>query len=161
KNLNKQVSVAFNKFYLNVLPKENKEEYQYLNLLENVLLTGHLRETRNSQTYSKFGKTFEFDLSKGFTLLTTKKMLFRGIFEETMLFLSGKTDAKILSDKGVTIWNDNTSRNFLDNNNLAHYEEFDMGPLYPFQYKSYGLEYNGKNEIYVGGFDQIQYCINL
>ena len=45
------------------------------------------------------GERLEFDMKKQFPLLTTKKMFVRGIFEELMWFIRGKTDSKILEDK--------------------------------------------------------------
>ena len=155
-----KVDVTFTKMS-NSLTIVNKEEQAYLDLLEDVLRNGHFRKTRNANVWSVFSRDLSFDLSKGFPLLTTKKMFLKGVFEELMFFLSGKTNVKELSDKGVKIWNDNTTREFLDSVGLKHFKEFDLGPLYPFQFRHYGLEYKGMDETYVGGFDQIQYCLNL
>jgi len=139
----------------------NVGEMQYLNLLRDIIQTGHLRSTRNANVYSVFGKHMEFDLSKGFPLLTTKRVFLRGIFEETKFFLSGKTDAGILSRNGVKVWDGNTSREFLDSMGLK-YDVGDMGPMYPFQYRFFGLEYDGMNQDYngKGGFDQVKYCLD-
>src|SRR5438094_518225 len=82
--------ITFKKLYLYELPEFwgcNKEEEAYLNLIDDILKTGHFRQTRNSKTWSKFGKTLEFDLSKGFPLLTSKRVFFRGIFEEILFML--------------------------------------------------------------------------
>lgn len=164
---NNKVNVIFQKFVKKQYVDEynvNKEEQNYLNLLEDILKNGDYRQTRNAFTYSLFAKTLEFDLSKGFPLLTTKKMFLRGIFEELMFFLRGDTNAKHLSDIGVKIWDGNTSREFLDSVGLNHYEEGDMGPLYSFQWSFYGLEYKGMNHDYSkekGGFNQIKYCLEL
>ena len=51
-------------------------EHQYLNLLHNLLTKGERRDTRSGTVYSSFGHHLEFDLTKGFPLLTTKKMFF-------------------------------------------------------------------------------------
>ena len=72
---------------------------------------------------SSFGLTFKYDLSKTFPLLTTKKMWVRAIFEELMFYLSGKTDNSILNDKGITIWNGNTTREFLDKSLQKYHQE--------------------------------------
>lgn len=77
-----------------------------------------------------FGKTLTFDLTLGFPLLTTKKMFLRGIFEELKMFLCGKTDTKILEDKGINIWKGNTTREFLDDLGLFDFKEGDMGYMY-------------------------------
>ena len=126
----------------------NSEEYQYLNLLEHVLINGERRDTRNAITSSVFGKTLEFNLEK-FPLLTTKKMFLKGIFEELMFFIKGKTDTTELSEKGVKIWEGNTTREFLDKMGFKDRKVGDIGPMYGFQWRNFF------------GFDQLQYCINL
>lgn len=64
-----------------------------------------------------------FDLGQSFPLLTTKKVFFRGVVEELLWFLRGSTNGKILSDKGVKIWEGNGSREYLDSIGLKHREE--------------------------------------
>lgn len=164
-NVNKSVDVTFMKLYKDNLPSHfnvNNEEQQYLDLLENIIKTGHFRQTRNSKTWSKFAKNLEFDLSNGFPILTTKKVFFRGVFEELLFFLKGDTNAKHLSDKGIKIWEPNTTREFLDSVELKHYEVGDMGPMYGFNWSHFGTQYNGMNANYDGaGFNQLEYCLNL
>lgn len=128
--------------------KLNIQEQSYLDLLEYVLKHGDKRQTRNAITYSVFGKTLEFNLEH-FPLLTTKKMFLKGIFEELMFFINGKTDTSELSEKGVKIWEANTSREFLDKMGFKDRKVGDMGPMYGFQWRNFF------------GFDQLQYCINL
>lgn len=96
-------------------------------------------------------------------MITTKRMFARGIFEELMLYLRGQTDNKILQNKNVHIWDANTSREFLDNRGLTHFEEGDMGATYGFNFRYYGAEYQGCNNDYKnkGGFDQLSYVIDL
>jgi dihydrofolate reductase/thymidylate synthase len=165
KNNNDNVTVIFKKLYKGEMPQQfnqNEDEQQYLNLMENILRTGHFRQTRNSKTWSKFGETIKFDLSKGFPLLTTKKVFFRGIFEELSFFLKGDTNAKHLSEKGVKIWDDNSSRQFLDSVGLSYYDEGDIGPMYGFNWNHYGANYKGMNEDYTGqGLNQLDDCIRL
>lgn len=141
---------------------KNREEIQYLKLLDDVITNGNLRPTRNANTYALFGKSLEFDLKKGFPLLTTKKMFLRGIFEELKFFLLGQTDTKILENEGVNIWKGNTCREFLDTNGHLDYEEGDMGPMYGFQLRHFGAEYKGSKNDYTGeGVDQFTEVINL
>ena len=128
--------------------KINNAEQSYLDLLESVLKYGERRQTRNAVTYSTFGKNLEFDLET-FPLLTTKKMFLKGIFEELMFFLRGKTDTTELSEKGVKIWEPNTTREFLDKMGFITRKVGDMGPMYGYQWRNFF------------GFDQLQYCINL
>ena len=80
---------------------------QYLDLCRHVLNNGEKREDRTGTgTISTFGYQMRFDLTKGFPLLTTKKVFYRGIFEELLWFLSGNTNIKPLVDKKVGIWNE-------------------------------------------------------
>lgn len=161
-NNNHKVNVTFEKLYLQ-LPDhwQDCEERQYLNLLADVLTTGDFRQTRNSMTWSKFGKTLEFDLSKGFPLITTKKMFVRGIFEELIFFLKGQTDSKILEEKGVNIWKDNSTREFLDSVGL-NYPVGTIGPMYGYNWNHFGFPYQGSDYDYTDkGFSQINYCLNL
>ena len=138
-----------------------KGENQYLNLLFDIMKNGHRRQTRNSITRSLFAGSMTYDLADGFPLLTTKKLPARWIWEELMFFLSGQTDTNILSKKGITIWESNTTREFLDNKGLSHYEVGDMGPIYGFPLRHAGCKYEGMNSDYNGkGFDQLMYVIN-
>lgn len=144
-----------------IVNNENLEEMQYINILKNILNTGNFRQTRNAKTLSLFGATMEFNLTNGFPLLTTKKMFLRGIFEELKFFLLGQTDTKILEQKGVNIWKGNTSRQFLDSVGLINLKEGDMGPLYSFQLRHYGADYNGCDDNYNNkGVDQLLNVIN-
>lgn len=80
---------------------------QYLDLCRHVLEHGEKREDRTGTgTISTFGYQMRFDLTKGFPLLTTKKVFYRGVFEELLWFLSGNTNIKPLVDKKVGIWNE-------------------------------------------------------
>lgn len=80
---------------------------QYLDLCRHVLEHGEKREDRTGTgTISTFGYQMRFDLTKSFPLLTTKKVFYRGIFEELLWFLSGNTNIKPLVDKKVGIWNE-------------------------------------------------------
>jgi len=136
-------------------------EQSYLNLCQEVLEKGHYRPTRNGHTYSLFGKHLEFDLRNSFPLLTTKKMFFRGIFEELNFFLSGSTNSKILEEKGVNIWKANTSKEFIASQNL-NYEEGDIGALYFYQIYHFNAPYEGCLANYEGkGFNQFEQVIHL
>jgi thymidylate synthase len=126
----------------------NPQEQSYLDLLEYVLKYGERRSTRNAITYSVFGKTLEFELDR-FPLLTTKKMFLKGIVEELMFFIRGETDTTKLSEKGVKIWEGNTTREFLDKMGFTERKVGDMGPMYGYQWRKFF------------GFDQLKYCINL
>jgi dihydrofolate reductase/thymidylate synthase len=117
-------------------------EYQYLNLLEDVLTNGEKRVGRNGTIISDFCKHLKFDLRDGFPLLTTKKMFLKGIIEELLFFLRGDTDTKILEEKVINIWKGNTNRQFLDDNGFNGRKEGLMGPMYGNIWRFYGAEYN-------------------
>jgi thymidylate synthase len=120
-------------------------EYNYLELLKRVYYSGGLKHGRNGDTYSLFGESIEFDIAKyGFPLLTTKKMFFRGISEELFWFLRGDTNANSLKDKGVYIWDSNTTREYLDSIGLTNYEEGIAGPIYGYQWRNFNGSYNSE-----------------
>ena len=135
-------------------------EYQYLDLLNNVLSNGTTRLSRNSTVISLFGEKMTFDLRIGFPLLTTKKMGWKTILRELLWFLNGSTNNKLLQDKNVHIWDKNASKEFLQSRGLS-YEEGDLGPIYGFQWRHFGENYRGMNESYEGGVDQVQNVIDL
>ncbi len=138
----------------------NWEELQYLSLLNKILSIGDYRETRNAKTYSIFGEKLEFDMDNGFPLLTTKKMFCRGILEELLFFLRGDTNSKLLEDKNVMIWHDNTTEEFLKKNN-KNLEEYDMGPMYGFQWRFFNAPYHGCHHDYTNhGVDQLKIVVD-
>jgi len=139
----------------------NNFENKYLNLLWEILITGDYRQTRNAKTYSLFSKELTFDLKQYFPVLTSRKMFFKGIFEELIFFLKGQTDSKILESKNVNIWKPNTTKEFIQKCNL-NYEEGDMGPMYGFQWRHFNAEYKGKNYDYTNqGIDQLTDVFDL
>lgn len=83
-------------------------EYQYLNLMQEILDKGVRQEDKGTGdvTYSLFGRQIRFDLSEGFPLLTTKKTYWKGIVHELYWFMSGQSNIKYLVDNNVHIWDD-------------------------------------------------------
>tara|TARA_Y100001958_G_C21212995_1_gene538571 strand:- start:408 stop:1892 length:1485 start_codon:yes stop_codon:yes gene_type:complete len=139
----------------------NDEEKQYLNLLNKILNEGIVTESRNSKVYSLFGEKMIFDLNKGFPLLTTKHVGYKTVLRELLWFISGSTSNTKLNEKKVHIWDQNSSREFLDNRGLS-YEEGDLGPVYGFQWRHFGAEYNTCEDNYDNkGIDQLKNIINL
>lgn len=140
----------------------NYEEQQYLDLLRDIMATGVLRGDRTGTgTVSKFGVQMRFSLRDGvFPLLTTKKVFWRGVAEELLWFVKGCTNAKLLADKDIHIWDGNGSREFLDKIGLKNREEGDLGPVYGFQWRHFGAAYDTMHADYSGqGVDQLRECI--
>lgn len=139
----------------------NKNEYKYLQLTKKILNEGIIRNNRtNTKTLSIFGEKLEFNISNNaMPLLTTKKMNFTTIVEELLWFISGSTNVKKLAEKGVNIWNQNSSKEYLASRNLS-YEEGDIGPGYGFQWRHCGEKYVNMYTNYKG-IDQLKNCIDM
>jgi len=141
---------------------DNNQEYQYLHLINKVLTEGTLRETRNAKTISLFSEKMDFDISKSFPLLTTKKVYFKAVVKELLWFLRGNTNSKELEKDKVNIWKGNSSRDFLDSIGLEGNEEGDCGPIYGFQWRHFNAKYINSETDYTGqGIDQLQNVIDL
>ena len=80
-------------------------EHDYLKLLKDILDNGREKGDRTGTgTVSVFGRQIRHDMSKGFPLLTTKKMYWKGIVTELLWFLRGDTNIKYLVDNDCHIW---------------------------------------------------------
>jgi thymidylate synthase len=137
------------------------EEYQYLNLIRDILSEGIVECGRNGNTKCVFGAAMHFSL-KNFTIpiLTTKRVAWKTCLKELLWFIRGDTNNEHLREQGVTIWNDNASRDFLDSRGLTHLRENDLGPVYGHQWRHFNAKYTSCDENYDGqGVDQLEYII--
>ena len=128
--------------------------------MRTILEHGELRQTRNAETISLFHIDMGFNLRDEFPLLTTKKVFWKGILEELLWFIRGDTDAKHLAEKGVHIWDGNTSREYLDSIGLNHYREGEAGCVYGAQWRSFNKPYVPLNERDAETEKKEQYDVN-
>ncbi len=99
---------------------------QYLEHSLKVLTDAHSGYKPNrtlADSISRFGHQNEYDLSRGFPLLTTKKLHMNAITYELLWFLRGETNIKFLRDNGVSIWDEWADKNG------------DLGPVYGYQWR--------------------------
>ena len=148
----------------------------YLDLLKDVRDNGTGKDDRTGTgTRSVFGRQLRCDLSKGFPLLTTKKVFLKGIIHELLWFVRGDTNIRYLVENGVGIWNEWPFQNYLNKQGLtdkfpkhsqawqAQLVEFiekivndaefaqtwgELGPVYGKQWRDFS------------GVDQLQWVIN-
>ena len=121
---------------------------QYHELLRHILATGTRHEDRTGVgTISSFGYQTRFDLQAGFPIVTTKRVPFRWVAEELFWFLSGSTNEKDLSARGVDIWAEWATA---EQTARFNRQEGDLGPVYGYLWRSFGGDYPELN-----GVDQI------
>ena len=165
----------------------NQLDIDYLELLKDIMTNGVEKDDRTGTgTISVFGRQIRHDMSKGFPLLTTKKMAIKTMMTELKWFLKGDTNIKYLVDNGCNIWNGDAFKNYISKTNEYKgnwpdtMEEFieriktdhefaekwgELGPIYGKQWRDWTEYYveklNGGNPIIVERTkDQIENLIN-
>jgi thymidylate synthase len=166
-----------------VLEKKNivmNIEHDYLKLLKDVLENGKEKEDRTGTgTISVFGRQIRHDMSRGFPLLTTKKMYWKGIVTELLWFLRGDTNIKFLVDNDCHIWDGDAYKNFQINcdesygpygvllqsefiNKIKTDDEFankwgDLGPVYGKQWRKWKTFRGSGDSIIKNRTDSVAY----
>ena len=138
----------------------NSLDEQYKGLLGTVLYGGKEKSDRTGTgTLSVFGRQIRHDMSKGFPILTTKKVAFKTMVTELKWFLRGDTNIKYLVDNGCNIWNGDAYKKYcklqVPHDHFETQEEFieliktddefakrwgELGPIYGSQWRNWGKE---------------------
>jgi thymidylate synthase len=119
---------------------------QYLDLLRTVRNEGVRRPNRTGiDTFGLFGAQIRIDLTKGFPLLTTKKVYWKGVLHEALWFIAGDTNVKYLQDNGVKIWNQWAGK------------DGELGPVYGHQWRRWSnLTYDDMGRFAHADIDQLK-----
>ena len=154
--------VDLNKFKNRDKTQEYHEEYQYLNLIQDILNEGTNEKGRNGFTKCSVGSVMHFSLENNkIPILTTKKTAWKTCLKELLWFIKGQTSNKILNDQKVHIWDGNSTKEFKESRGLEHYKEGDLGPLYGYQWRFFNAPYDDCDTNYSGkGVDQLQQVID-
>lgn len=118
-------------------------EYQYLQLMADILKDGKTKHTRGiSDIKSIFGYQIRFDMRQGFPLLTTKKAPFKLLLHELFWFISGSSEVDYLHEHKIHYWD-----------GFLHEGYNDLGRVYGVQWRHW-LRPDGTE------FDQLAWAID-
>lgn len=139
----------------------------YLDIIKRILTEGTLKADRTGTgAYTVAGAMFEHDMSKGYPLLTTKKMPFKVMATELEFFIKGITDKEWLKERNCHIWDEwcNPEKVPYGHDEATKQKmaaEPDLGPVYGFQWRHFGARYQNYDSDYTGqGTDQLKYVVD-
>ncbi|MGE6536450.1 thymidylate synthase [Bacillus luti] len=123
-------------------------EYEYLNLCRHVMEYGTKKEDRTGTgTVSVFGYQMRFDLSKGFPLLTTKRVPFRLVASELLWFMKGDTNIRYLLQHNNNIWNEWAFKSWVESDEYTGTDMTDFG-LRSQQDEEFKVQYDEQMELF-------------
>ena len=139
----------------------------YLEIVKKIILQGYRKTNRTGHdAVSIAGIMFEHNMEEGFPLLTTKKIPFRLVASELEFFIKGFTDKKWLQDNNNHIWDEWCSGDIVPYKNdeetkFKMLKERELGPVYGWQWRNFGADYNAYNEEHEGkGTDQLKIAVD-
>jgi thymidylate synthase len=104
----------------------NPFDAAYHTLARRILNFGTVSGDRTGTGTTKLsGESLQFDLQRGFPLITSKYTWMKGVLIELLWFRDGGTNIKPLVDQGVHIWDE-----WADENG-------DLGPVYGYQWRKW------------------------
>lgn len=132
-------------------------ELEYLKILNFILENGELKPNRTgTSAYTYPHLMIQHDMSKGFPLLTTKKMGIKSVSAELEFFIKGLTDKKWLIDRKCYIWNEWCNPKKIPNDLIdSERKEFqlnenDLGKVYGYQWRNFNSQ----------DYDQLKVVLN-
>lgn len=139
----------------------------YLNIVRHILNHGTLQPNRTGiNALTVVGQMFEHDMSRGFPLLTTKKVPFSLVASELEFFIKGITDKQWLQERKNHIWDEWAYPAKAPYGHSAQakqrmLEERDLGAVYGFQWRHFGATYTSYDADYSNqGYDQLKALVH-
>lgn len=139
----------------------------YLDIVRYVLANGTIQTNRtDTKALTVAGLMFEHDMSRGFPLLTTKKIPFRLISTELEFFIKGMTDKRWLQERNNHIWDEwaypkKAPYGHSPEAKERMLREQDLGPIYGFQWRHFGAQYSSFDADYTHqGYDQLKNLVH-
>ena len=127
----------------------------YDDALEEILRDGTLTENRTgTKTLMIPGLQKRYEISDKLPILTKRRIWPTSVWAEMLCLIHGVTDNKKMVEMGCRFWTPWVDKDFESKHG---YKEGDFGPIYGFQLRHFGATYPSKS----GGFDQLQYMIDL
>ncbi len=140
----------------------------YLDIVKRILNDGETKHNRTgTDATSVPGAMFEHDMSTGFPLLTTKKVVFRLVASELEFFIKGMTYKNWLRDRNNHIWDEWCSPEKIPYSHDKNIQERmmaerELGPIYGWQWRHFGADYVAHDKQVQGeGVDQFKKVVEV